>query len=148
MGRFICQHCGRPVEAPGSPAGSEPLCPQCGKATSLAPARVRETREHPGRLLGASPRGSLGLFRAAQAMAAIQGKDSVSLAQVKALAKAVLAHRLIVRQERTFRCPEGSAVIEEILGELSVASQSVAGSETRQQPPVPAETDETEGVSL
>src|SRR5579864_6095351 len=48
--------------------------------------RVQQTREHPGLLLGASPRGSLGLFRAAQAVAAIQGQDSVSIAQVEALA--------------------------------------------------------------
>src|SRR5579872_4042727 len=38
---------------------------------------VRATRGHPALLLGASPRGSLGLFRLAQAMAAMQGKDSV-----------------------------------------------------------------------
>src|SRR5580658_969 len=53
---------------------------------------VRATREHPALLLGASPRGSLGLFRAAQAMAAIDGNDSVT-DHVKYLAPKVLAHR-------------------------------------------------------
>jgi MoxR-like ATPase len=77
--------------------------------------RVRETREHPGLLLGASPRGSLGLFRAAQALAAIQGHESVSIDQVNALAEAVLAHRLIVRPERQHRYHQSSEVIEEIL---------------------------------
>ena len=78
-------------------------------------ARVRQTREHPGLLLGASPRGSLGLFRAAQAMAAIRGEDSVSIAQVNALAEVVLAHRLIVRAERKQRWHEGGEVIRDIL---------------------------------
>jgi MoxR-like ATPase len=77
--------------------------------------RVRQTREHPGLLLGASPRGSLGLFRAAQAMAAIQGEDSVSITQVNALAEVVLAHRLIVRAERKQRWHEGGEVIRDIL---------------------------------
>jgi MoxR-like ATPase len=78
-------------------------------------ARVRQTREHPGLLLGASPRGSLGLFRAAQAMAAIRGEDSVSIAQVNSLAEVVLAHRLIVRAERKQRWHEGGEVIRDIL---------------------------------
>lgn len=78
--------------------------------------RVQQTREHPGLLLGASPRGSLGLFRAAQAAAAIQGQDSVSISQVDALAEAVLAHRLIVRSELKGRWNEGNDIIREILG--------------------------------
>src|ERR1039457_526039 len=64
---------------------------------------VRATREHSALLLGSSPRGSLGLFRAAQAMAAIQGNDSVSAAQVQALAGKVLAHRPIIRKEDKWR---------------------------------------------
>jgi MoxR-like ATPase len=78
-------------------------------------ARVRQTREHPGLLLGASPRGSLGLFRASQAMAAIQGEDSVSIAQVNALMEVALAHRLIVRPERKERWHNGADVIREML---------------------------------
>lgn len=78
--------------------------------------RVQQTREHPGLLLGASPRGSLGLFRAAQAVAAIQGQDSVSVAQVEALVEAVLAHRLIVRPELKGRWNEGNDIMREILG--------------------------------
>src|SRR5580698_1287817 len=52
-------------------------------ANDLIPKIVRATREHPALLLGASPRASLGLFRAAQALAAIDGKDSASLEQIK-----------------------------------------------------------------
>jgi MoxR-like ATPase len=66
-------------------------------------AIVRATREHPALLLGSSPRGSLGLFRAAQAMAAIDGCDSVSVELVKSLSQKVLAHRLIVRRDEKFR---------------------------------------------
>jgi MoxR-like ATPase len=76
---------------------------------------VRQTRAHPALLLGASPRGSLGLFRAAQAMAAIEGKDSVSAELVKSLAPKVLAHRLIVRREDKFRDTRAETVVAEIL---------------------------------
>jgi MoxR-like ATPase len=76
---------------------------------------VRATRDYPALLLGASPRGSLGLFRAAQAMAIIDGKDSADISQVKYLAEKVLAHRLIVRGEEKFRSTNVSTVVEELL---------------------------------
>src|SRR5258706_7912971 len=78
-------------------------------------ALVRATRGHPALLLGASPRGSLGLFRAAQAMAAIEGNSSVTPAQVIALAHKILAHRLIVRNEDQYRTTKTEDVITEIL---------------------------------
>jgi MoxR-like ATPase len=78
-------------------------------------ALVRMTREHPSLSLGASPRASLGLFRFAQAMAAIQGKNAVSIELVKSLAMTVLAHRLIVKPDRQTRYHNGSEVIKEIL---------------------------------
>jgi MoxR-like ATPase len=81
-------------------------------------AIVRATREHPALLLGASPRGSLGLFRASQAMAAIGGKDAVSAELVKSLAQKVLAHRLIVRREEKFRAVKVDDVIAEILARM------------------------------
>ncbi len=81
-------------------------------------ALTRATREHPALRLGASPRGSLGLFHAAQALAAIQGKDSVSIEHVKTLAVAVLAHRLLVRKEALKDYPDGAAVIREIVEQM------------------------------
>lgn len=78
---------------------------------------VRATREHPALLLGASPRGSLGLFRAAQAMTAMQGKDFVSVESVKDLASTVLAHRLIVKLELKNRYHDGTEVIKEIIND-------------------------------
>jgi MoxR-like ATPase len=77
--------------------------------------RVRQTREHSGLLLGASPRGSLGLFRAAQALAVIEGAESVSIAQVDALLERVLAHRLIARQEGKRDWREGTERVRSAL---------------------------------
>jgi MoxR-like ATPase len=78
---------------------------------------VRQTREHPALWLGSSPRGSLGLFRAAQAMAAIEEKDFVTAELVKSLAPKVLAHRLIVRREEKFRDTRVETVVAEILAQ-------------------------------
>ena len=83
---------------------------------------VRATREHPALLLGSSPRGSLGLFRAAQAMAAIDGNDSVSAELVKSLAQKVLTHRLIVRREEKFRDVKVENVVAEILAKTPLPS--------------------------
>lgn len=58
---------------------------------------VRGTRVHEQVRLGASPRGSQGLFEASQARALAQGRDYVTPGDVKALAVAVLGHRLLVR---------------------------------------------------
>src|SRR6185369_14537250 len=80
---------------------------------------VRATREHPALLLGASPRASLGLFRAAQALTAIQGKDAVTMETVKALAQNVLAHRLIVRRDDKHRNTKVAQVVEEIVSRTS-----------------------------
>ena len=76
---------------------------------------ARATREHPALRLGASPRGSLGLFHAAQALAAIQGSAAVSIDHIKTIAVPVLAHRLLVRKETLKDFPDGAAVIREIL---------------------------------
>src|SRR5690348_5484867 len=78
-------------------------------------ARVQQTRGHAGLLLGASPRGSLGLFRAGQAMAAIRAENNVSIADIDALLELVLAHRLIVQPEHQSRWNQGSDIIREIL---------------------------------
>jgi MoxR-like ATPase len=83
---------------------------------------VRATREDPALLLGSSPRGSLGLFRAAQATAAIEGNESASAAQVKTLAQEILAHRLIVRRGENFRDTKVENVIAEILDQTPLPS--------------------------
>lgn len=58
---------------------------------------VGATRNHPAIFLGASPRGSLALYRTAQAKALLYGRDYVLPDDVKTLAEPVLAHRIIVR---------------------------------------------------
>ena len=83
---------------------------------------VRATREHPALRLGASPRGSLGLFRAAQAMTAIAGKDFVSIEQVEAIAEKVLAHRLIVRKDERHPDVKVAGVVAEILAQASLSA--------------------------
>ena len=54
------------------------------------------TRAHPGIVIGASPRASLGLLRAAQAHATVMGRDFVSPDDVKQVAPAALAHRIVL----------------------------------------------------
>jgi len=82
-------------------------------------ALTRATREHPALRLGASPRGSLGLFRAGQALAAIEGKNSVTVGHIRALAEPVLAHRLLWRRDALKDYPDGAAVIREIAAKMA-----------------------------
>ena len=80
---------------------------------------ARATREHPALRLGASPRGSLGLFHSAQALAAIQGSTAVTIDHIKTIAVPVLAHRLLVRKETLKDFPDGAAVIRDILAKTN-----------------------------
>jgi len=81
---------------------------------------VGATRHHEDVYLGASPRGSLALYRAAQAIAAIRGRDYVTPDDVKALAEPVLGHRLIINPAARIRNVQAGAVISDILGAVPV----------------------------
>jgi len=81
---------------------------------------VNATRSHPSIYLGASPRGSLALFRTAQARALVQGRDYVLPDDIKALAEPVLAHRLIIRMIDTSHDKSGRTVIKELLDTIPV----------------------------
>jgi len=83
-------------------------------------ALVRNTREHEDVALGGSPRASMALFRSAQAVAAVRGNDFVLPDDVKRMAPAVLAHRLIVRPESRLRKVTSAAVVQQILTETPV----------------------------
>jgi len=83
-------------------------------------ALVGATRTHPQAALGASPRGSLGLLHAAQAYAAVAGRTYVLPDDIKRLASAVLAHRLILRPESRVKRITGPSIIEEILNRVPV----------------------------
>jgi len=86
---------------------------------------VSLTREHPDVYLGASPRGSLSLMRAAQARSMLLGRDYVIPDDVKALAIAALAHRLIMSPEARMRNATPSAVIASVLQEVPVPGSRV-----------------------
>lgn len=60
-------------------------------------ALVNQTREHPAVELGVSPRGSLSLFRSAQALALVEGRTFVTPDDIKEMAVPVLAHRIVLR---------------------------------------------------
>lgn len=83
---------------------------------------VQGTRVHKQVLSGVSPRGSLALLRATQAYALIQGKDYAVPEDVKAVAVAVLAHRLILSRHGGTRV-NGQTVIEELLQSVSVPTE-------------------------
>ena len=73
------------------------------------------TRNHPDLALGVSPRGSLALFKAAQALAAVRGRDHVIPDDVKYLVPVTLAHRLIVTPEAEVRGRTAQAILEDVL---------------------------------
>jgi MoxR-like ATPase len=76
---------------------------------------VESTRNHPDLSLGVSPRGSLALFKAAQAFAAIRGRDYVIPEDIKTLAPLTLAHRLIPRPEAELRGRTARLILEDVL---------------------------------
>jgi MoxR-like ATPase len=76
---------------------------------------VRATREHEDVSLGASPRGSLALYKTSQAYAALRGRDYVIPDDIKLLAPITLAHRLILKPESQLRGRTSQAIVEEIL---------------------------------
>lgn len=81
---------------------------------------INQTREHEAIVLGASPRSTLALARAAQAYAAINGSHHVMPDDVKRIAPAVLPHRLIVRPESRLRKVTPEDVTTEILRSVKV----------------------------
>lgn len=83
-------------------------------------AIVRATRHHPDVYLGASPRGSLALYRAAQASAAMEGRDYVIPDDVKGLVGATLAHRMIISPAARIKNVESNAILNEILSGVRV----------------------------
>jgi MoxR-like ATPase len=81
---------------------------------------VNGTRNHPDVYLGASPRGSIALYRASQALAGLLGRDYVIPDDVKVLAEPALAHRLIIKTSSTIHDVQAGQVIRELLETLPV----------------------------
>jgi len=78
-------------------------------------ALAHATRTHADLALGASPRASLALFRAAQAYAAVKGRDHVRPDDIKTLAPLVLTHRLVVRPEAELRARTAKSVLDDVM---------------------------------
>jgi MoxR-like ATPase len=97
------------------------------KSIYVAPAIKRyiveiahQTRQHEEVYLGASPRGSLALFRTGQARAAIEGRDFVLPDDIKALIKPALSHRVILGPAARLRDLSTDQILDEILGRVPV----------------------------
>lgn len=91
---------------------------------------VRATRESSEVYLGASPRGSLSLFRAGQALAAVRSRDYVLPDDIKFLAEYVLAHRMVVEPATRLRNLSADQIVKEILGKLPVPGGDLRGGST------------------
>ncbi|MGZ6256047.1 MAG: AAA family ATPase [Candidatus Limnocylindria bacterium] len=91
---------------------------------------VTATREHPDVYLGASPRGSINLYRSAQAFAAMEGRDYVIPDDIKSLAVAILAHRLIVKSQASLREIDPDRIVREILASVPVTTGAAASPAT------------------
>jgi len=96
---------------------------------------VGRTRQSSDVYLGASPRGSLALFRAGQARAALHGRDHVLPDDIKALAIPVLGHRVIVSPAARLRELSADRIVDEILHSTPVPGGDYKASAGSRQPP-------------
>jgi MoxR-like ATPase len=87
---------------------------------------VNATRNHPDVYLGASPRGSLALYRAGQAFAALSGRDFVLPDDIKQLAEPALAHRLIIKTSSSIHDVNAAQVVRHLLESVPVEAARTA----------------------
>jgi len=87
---------------------------------------VNATRNHPDVYLGASPRGSIALYRAGQALAGLMGRDYVIPDDVKALAEAALAHRIIVKTSSSIHDVGPVQIVRELLETVPIGPGAYA----------------------
>ena len=81
---------------------------------------VAATRNHPKVRFGVSPRGSLGIMRAAQALAGLRSREYVLPDDIKELAQPVLEHRIILSHQERTRGASARAVLEEVMETVPV----------------------------
>ncbi|HEY6042513.1 MAG TPA: MoxR family ATPase, partial [Anaerolineae bacterium] len=91
-----------------------------GSIKSYIVSLVEATRKHPDVYLGASPRGSLALFKTTQARAALNGREYVIPDDVKDLAEAALAHRVIVNPAARLKNVDARVIVAEISNSVPV----------------------------
>jgi MoxR-like ATPase len=89
-------------------------------------AIVRATRGHPSVQLGVSPRGTLALYRACEAFAALQGRDYVQPDDVKHLAPPVLSHRLLTTSRSRMRGQQSVEIINNVVENTPVPVEKIA----------------------
>ena len=82
---------------------------------------VAKTRYHEDINLGASPRGSLSLFRAAQAWAFYNGRSFVIPEDVKYMAVPILSHRIVLKQEARLKKISAEEIISSVLQTIKIA---------------------------
>ena len=87
---------------------------------------VDATRSHPDIALGASPRGSLALFRGSQALALIRDRDFVMPDDVKELTVPMLSHRIIISAAARMRGTQSREIIDNIVNEILVPAAQAA----------------------
>lgn len=85
---------------------------------------VHDTRQHEDLSLGGSPRASLALFRAGQALAALRGRQFVMPDDIKRVAGPVLTHRVILKPESRLRKVTAEQVIDDVVAEIAVPTVS------------------------
>lgn len=86
---------------------------------------VRATRGHESIALGASPRGSLALYRAAQAYAAIRGRDYITPEDIKALWAPILTHRIILSSESRLRGRTVESILRDVVAQVPVPVEAI-----------------------
>jgi MoxR-like ATPase len=87
---------------------------------------TESTRDHPDLYLGASPRASLYLLKAARAAAASRGRDYVVPDDIQDLAVSVLGHRLLLSPEAQMRGAAVEDVLESLLGRVPIPAREQA----------------------
>lgn len=92
---------------------------------------VEASREHDDVYLGAGPRGSLALYNASRAWAAMAGRDYVIPDDIKELAGPTLGHRLIVNPAARMKNVDGRLIVREILGTTAVPGSRPSSATTR-----------------
>jgi MoxR-like ATPase len=81
---------------------------------------VGQTRKNPNILLGSSPRGSIALFKAAQAWAYYQNRNYVIPDDIKKMVVPVLSHRIILKQEAKFKKIRSENILESIINNIKI----------------------------
>ncbi len=91
---------------------------------------VDATRKHGSVYLGASPRGSLALYRTCQARALLDGRDFVVPDDVKELAYATLGHRIIISPSARVKNTTAKEIVEQTLERIAVPGARARGGAT------------------